>query len=87
MMHASTSPLYTIIASNDITSAMMDGLGGQTLTNETIDEAVAFRQTMGRLHAHFGKARDWFFNTWNATEVAVPGSKNASRSTRRLPRS
>jgi arginine/lysine/ornithine decarboxylase/CheY-like chemotaxis protein len=75
MMHASTSPLYTIIASNDITSAMMDGLGGRTLTNECIEEAVAFRQTMGRLHAHFGKARDWFFNTWNATEVAVPGSR------------
>jgi len=75
MMHASTSPLYTIIASNDITSAMMDGLGGQTLTNESIEEAVAFRQTMGRLHAHFGKSRDWFFNTWNATEVAVPGSR------------
>ena len=75
MMHASTSPLYTIIASNDITSAMMDGLGGQTLTNESIEEAVAFRQTMGRLHAHFGKSRDWFFNTWNATEVSVPGSR------------
>jgi arginine decarboxylase len=75
MMHASTSPLYTIIASNDITTAMMDGLGGQTLTNESIEEAVAFRQTMGRLHAHFGKARDWFFNTWNAASVAVPGSK------------
>jgi arginine/lysine/ornithine decarboxylase len=75
MMHSSTSPLYTIIASNDITSAMMDGLGGQTLTNESIEEAVAFRQTMGRLHAHFGKSRDWFFNTWNATEVAVPGSR------------
>jgi arginine decarboxylase len=75
MMHASTSPLYTIIASNDITTAMMDGLGGQTLTNESIEEAVAFRQTMGRLHAHFGKARDWFFNTWNATSVKVPGSK------------
>jgi arginine/lysine/ornithine decarboxylase len=75
MMHASTSPLYTIIASNDITSAMMDGLGGQTLTNESIEEAVAFRQTMGRLHAHFGKSRDWFFNTWNASEVTVPGSR------------
>jgi len=75
MMHSSTSPLYTIIASNDITSAMMDGLGGQTLTNESIEEAVAFRQTMGRLHAHFGKSRDWFFNTWNATEVTVPGSR------------
>ena len=29
MMHASTSPLYTIIASNDVTSAMMDGRGGR----------------------------------------------------------
>jgi arginine/lysine/ornithine decarboxylase len=75
MMHASTSPLYTIIASNDCTSAMMDGLGGLTLTNESIQEAVAFRQTMERLHAHFGKQRDWFFNTWNATLVTVPGSR------------
>jgi arginine decarboxylase len=75
MMHASTSPLYTIIASNDITSAMMDGLGGLTLTNESIQEAVAFRQTMGRLHAHFAEKGDWFFNTWNATEVAVPGNR------------
>jgi len=75
MMHASTSPLYTIIASNDVTAAMMDGRGGLTLTNESIQEAVAFRQTMGRIHAHFGKAKDWFFNTWNATEVSVPGSR------------
>ena len=75
MMHASTSPLYTIIASNDITSAMMDGRGGLTLTSEAIDEAVAFRQAMGRIHAHFTKQRDWFFDTWNATHVAVPRSK------------
>jgi arginine decarboxylase len=75
MMHASTSPLYTIIASNDITSAMMDGLGGLTLTRESIEEAVAFRQAMGRLHAHFGKSNDWFFNTWNAHEVTLPGSR------------
>ena len=50
MMHASTSPLYAIIVSNDITAAMMDGPGGPTLTNESIEEAVAFRQTMGRVH-------------------------------------
>jgi arginine decarboxylase len=75
MMHASTSPLYTIIASNDVTSAMMDGRGGLTLTRESIEEAVAFRQAMGRLHAHFGKTRDWFFNTWNASEVSVPRSR------------
>ncbi|MGA9164837.1 MAG: Orn/Lys/Arg decarboxylase N-terminal domain-containing protein [Thiobacillus sp.] len=75
MMHSSTSPLYTIIASNDVTAAMMDGRGGLTLTNESIQEAVAFRQTMGRIHAHFAKAKDWFFNTWNASEVTVPGSR------------
>ncbi len=74
MMHASTSPLYTIIASNDVTSAMMEGKGGLTLTRESIQEAVAFRQAMGRIHAHFAKGKDWFFNTWNATAVKVPGS-------------
>jgi arginine decarboxylase len=75
MMHSSTSPLYTIIASNDITSAMMDGQGGLTLTSESIQEAVAFRQMMGRIHAKFRKAGDWFFNTWNADQVAVPGGR------------
>ena len=75
MMHASTSPLYTIIASNDVTAAMMDGRGGLTLTSESIQEAVAFRQTMGRVHDEFRKKGDWFFNTWNADEVTVPGKK------------
>ncbi len=32
MMHASTSPLYPIIASNDVSAAMMDGPGGAALT-------------------------------------------------------
>ena len=40
---ASTSPLYALIASNDVAAAMMDGPGGQSLTQETIDEAVACR--------------------------------------------
>src|SRR5689334_9406114 len=47
LMHASTSPLYPIIVSNDVTAAMMDGPGGRALTAESIEEAVAFRQTMG----------------------------------------
>jgi arginine decarboxylase len=69
MMHASTSPLYPIIVSNDITSAMMDGPGGSTLTNESIQEAVAFRQTVGRVHREFADKREWFFRTWNADSV------------------
>jgi arginine decarboxylase len=69
MLHASTSPLYTIIVSNDITAAMMDGPGGPTLTNESIQEAVSFRQTMGRVHREFADKREWFFRTWNADTV------------------
>lgn len=69
MMQASTSPLYPIIVSNDITAAMMDGPGGLTLTTESIEEAVAFRQTIGRVHRQFEQKREWFFKTWNADSV------------------
>ncbi|HZL95312.1 MAG TPA: hypothetical protein VFB99_16775, partial [Vicinamibacterales bacterium] len=75
MMQASTSPLYPIIVSNDITTAMMDGPGGPTLTNESIQEAVAFRQTMGRVHREFGEKGEWFFKTWNADTVKQKGGK------------
>jgi arginine/lysine/ornithine decarboxylase len=60
MMQASTSPLYPIIVSNDITAAMMDGPGGPTLTSESIQEAVAFRQTLTRVHRQFADKNQWF---------------------------
>ena len=74
MMHASTSPFYPIIVSNDVTAAMMDGPGGLALTEESIQEAVAFRQTMGRVHRQFARKKDWFFNTWNADTVKTSKS-------------
>jgi len=79
MMHASTSPLYTIIVSNDITAAMMDGPGGEALTSESIEEAVAYRQTMGRVHREITAKKDWFFNTWNADTVRDPMTGNRVR--------
>jgi len=75
MLHASTSPLYPIIVSNDITAAMMDGPGGPALTGESINEAVAFRQTMGRAHRQFAAKKQWFFKTWNADFVKSKGKK------------
>ena len=75
MMQASTSPLYAIIVSNDITAAMMDGPGGRTLTDETIQEAVSFRQAMGRVHRDFAKKGEWFFKTWNAESVKTKSGK------------
>ena len=69
MLHASTSPFYPIIVSNDVCAAMMDGPGGIAITAESIQEAVAFRQTMGRVHREFAEKKDWFFNTWNPEKV------------------
>ena len=69
LMHVSTSPLYPIIASNDVTAAMMDGPGGLALTSEAIQEAIAFRQTLARIHRQFDESGDWFFNAWNAPTV------------------
>ena len=75
MMHASTSPFYPIIASNEISAAMMDGASGVALTTESIREAVSFRQAVGRIRRQYAHKNDWFFSTWNATEVTDPATE------------
>ncbi|HTJ93239.1 MAG TPA: Orn/Lys/Arg decarboxylase N-terminal domain-containing protein [Pararobbsia sp.] len=72
MMHASTSPNYAIIASNDVSAAMMDGPGGEALTSESIEEAVAFRQTISRLNREFDDKGEWFFDCWQPDTVIDP---------------
>jgi len=74
MMHSSTSPQYAIISSNEVSAAMMDGLGGLTLTTESITEAVAFRQMLRRIWAQYDSVGDWFFNVWNADVVTDPST-------------
>ncbi len=80
MMHASTSPFYPIIASNEISAAMMDGASGVALTTEAIREAVSFRQTIGRIKRQYEEDGDWFFGTWNAARSPIPGRSSAWRS-------
>jgi lysine decarboxylase/arginine decarboxylase len=72
MMHASTSPNYAIIASNDVSAAMMDGPGGAALTSESIDEAVAFRQMIARLNSEFDDKGEWFFSCWQPDTAINP---------------
>ena len=69
---ASTSPLYALIASNEVAAAMMDGPAGQALTQETIDEAVACRLAVARAREEFRAKKDWFFAPWNAEKVTGP---------------
>lgn len=85
MMHASTSPNYAIIASNDVAAAMMDGPGGATLTHESIEEAVAFRQMIARMNNEFGAKGDWFFECWQPTPCSRRARAARCRSTMRRP--
>lgn len=68
MMHASTSPFYPIIASNDVSAAMMEG-SGKKLTAASIREAIAFRQMIARLNAEIADEGGWFFDVWQPPEV------------------
>ncbi len=68
MMHASTSPQYAIIASMDVSSKMMD-TGGRALTQESIDEAVRFRQTMARIRSD---SEGWWFRVWQPDRLDIP---------------
>lgn len=79
MMHATTSPLYAIVASNDIASAMMDGDGGRMLTTDVIREAVDFRQALARTYDRHMAEGDWFFRPWNAEVVTNPETGEAYR--------
>jgi len=77
MMHTSTSPLYTIIASLDVSSKMMDGPSGKILTDECIEEAIRFRRTMARIHREIGHREtptDWWFGMWQPEAVTDPKS-------------
>lgn len=65
MMHASTSPQYGIIASLDVSSKMMD-MGGSALMQESINEAIHFRQMMARACGEMDicKPGNWWFHAW-----------------------
>ena len=78
MMHSSTSPLYTIIASCDVSSKMMDGAVGRTLTTESIEEAIRFRRTMAKIQREIGHMKtqaDWWFGMWQPDTVTDPATK------------
>ncbi|MET9395278.1 Orn/Lys/Arg decarboxylase N-terminal domain-containing protein [Streptomyces sp. NPDC006624] len=75
MMHATTSPLYPMIASLDVAAGMMDGPSGTWLTTEAITEAIRFRQAAVRLGRRLAEAGDrprWFFGVWQPEEVTDP---------------
>ena len=70
MMHTSTSPQYSIIASTDVSAKMMDD-AGEYLTDECLVEAIDFRQAMARIRQEVAERKpgDWWFGMWQPDEV------------------
>jgi len=77
MMHISTSPQYSILASLDVASAMMEGQSGRSLVQETFDEALAFRRALEGLRQNL-PAGDWWFDIWQPPAVKKTDSMQTS---------
>jgi len=71
MMHTSTSPQYSIIASCDVAAAMMEPPGGTALVQESIAEALDFRRAMRKVDDEYGA--DWWFKVWGPDKLAEEG--------------
>ncbi len=72
LMHTSTSPQYSIIASCDVAAAMMEPPGGTAMVEESLLEAMDFRRAMRKVEADFGE-NDWWFKVWGPEKLAHQG--------------
>ncbi|MFO1311333.1 MAG: arginine/lysine/ornithine decarboxylase [Burkholderiales bacterium] len=73
LMHTSTSPQYAIIASCDVSAAMMEPPGGTALVEESLNEALDFRRAMRKVDDEWGK--DWWFKVWGPDRLSSEGIK------------
>jgi len=71
LMHTSTSPQYSIIASCDVAAAMMEPPGGTALVEESIMEALDFRRAMRKVDEEYGN--DWWFQVWGPEALEDEG--------------
>src|SRR5213596_1508644 len=71
LMHTSTSPQYAIIASCDVSAAMMEPPGGPALVEESIMEALDFRRAMRKVDDEFGDS--WWFKVWGPDKLVEEG--------------
>ena len=71
LMHTSTSPQYSIIASCDVAAAMMEAPAGTALVEESITEALDFRRAMRKVDEEWGI--DWWFKVWGPDDLSEEG--------------
>lgn len=76
MMHGSTSPQYSMIASLDVATRMMEDNGG-TMMDDIIRDAIDLRQKVAGMQKRLSKEtkNGWFFGMWQPKKVSVNGKK------------
>ncbi len=78
MMHGSTSPQYTMIASLDVATRMMDD-NGPIMMSDIISAAVRLRKKVIKIADEFQQKNsdDWFFGMWQPRQVSIDGRMTA----------
>ena len=71
LMHTSTSPQYSIVASIDVAAAMMEAPGGTALVEESLMEALDFRRAMRKVDEEWGA--EWWFKVWGPDDLSEEG--------------
>lgn len=76
MMHGSTSPQYSMIASLDVATKMMQD-NGDVMLNDIIIEAIQLRKKMILIQDELKEKNedDWFFGMWQPDRVMIEGKK------------
>ncbi len=73
MMHGSTSPQYSMIASLDVATRMMED-DGEVMMDDIIREAVELRQQVIRIGRELESSGEgWFFGMWQPQQVRAGG--------------
>jgi len=72
MMHGSTSPQYSMIASLDVATKMMDD-SGEILMRDIIIEAIHLRKKVSRIAQEMQAKGSWFFEMWQPRKVDQDG--------------
>jgi arginine decarboxylase len=83
MMHTSTSPQYSIIASLDVAAKMMEGKAGRALIHDSIREAITFRKKILQIRNELNVAKttkkdNWFFKVWQPNMIYGPGKNRTN---------
>ena len=72
MMYGSTSPQYSMIASLEIATKMMDD-NGEVVMNDTILDAISLRKKVVEIQREKQAEEDWFFGMWQPQEALYKG--------------